>query len=56
MEFECKFKGHIADEEDQEELLKSPKFPIETLCERCGADIRLESDPEDSNYYFITEL
>jgi hypothetical protein len=56
MEFECKFKGHIADEEDEKELLSNPKFPIETVCERCGAYIRIEADPNDTEYYFVTEI
>lgn len=56
MEFECKFKGHIPDQEDEDELFKNPKFPIETVCDRCGADIKIEIDPNDNNYYFVTEL
>ena len=56
MEFECKFKGHIADEEDEKELAENPKFPIETICARCGVDIRIEQDPKDKEYYFVTEL
>lgn len=55
-EFECKFKGHFADQEDIEELIKNPKFPTETVCERCGTEIKIEIDPEDNNYYIVTEL
>ena len=56
MEFECKFKGHIADEEDELELFSNPKFSIETVCERCGADIRIEVNTAEKDSYFITEL
>lgn len=56
MEFECKFKGHVADQEDEDELFNNSKFPIETVCERCGADIRIEIDDAEKGTYFITEI
>ena len=55
MEFECKVKGHIPDEEDLQELVDNPKFAINTICDRCGVEVRIEMDPNNSNNYIITE-
>lgn len=55
MEFECKVKGHIPDEEDLQELVDNPKFAINTICERCGVEVRIEMDPNNSDNYIITE-
>jgi hypothetical protein len=56
MEFDCKIKGHYAEEEDVEEIKSNSKYSMETICARCGVDIKIQMDQDDLNYYIVTEL
>ncbi len=52
--FHCRFKGHIIDEK----VLDGRKIDdgwIETPCLRCNYPVFACIDPEDTNYYLVSE-
>ena len=55
-ELACKFKGHYASENEIEKITSTPTMELETSCQRCNFGIKVKLDPEDPNYYIVTEI
>ena len=66
MEVVCKFKGHIVPKEDIDELKANivPKEDIDelkashneevvTTCKRCNFTIKIHTDPDDEEHYYL---
>ena len=51
----CKFKGHIVPENEVKRLQRNPEEELECFCERCGFSIIIRMDPDDHDYYFISD-
>lgn len=50
----CKIKGHILTEAAVKNLYEDGTW-IDTECARCHLPIRALIDPNDKNYYFISD-
>ena len=51
------YDNHTVEPEELDTLRKNPRFPIETVCTRCGKDVCISSDYDDpKNFYWVTEL
>lgn len=51
----CRFKGHTVKREIVEQVKRDPNIEIETECEKCGWPVIVWQDPEDPDYYFVSE-
>ena len=56
LELVCKFKGHIVPETDLEKLKEHPDDELESTCKRCSFEILIKMDPDDHNYYLVSDF
>ena len=51
----CKFKGHIVPSTDIQQLKSNPNDEVTSTCERCNFSILIRADPDDPNYYLVSD-
>ena len=55
VEVVCKFKSHIVPSTDIQQLKDNPESEFSSTCERCSFSIMIRIDPEDPNYYLVSD-
>ena len=55
VEVVCKFKGHIVPSTDVQKLKNHLEDEVQTTCERCNFSILIAIDPDDPNYYLVSD-
>lgn len=53
--FKCKIVGHDITDEDVRITMDKPYVVNKTSCQRCKFPVSLTADPEDRDYYLLTD-
>ena len=56
VEVVCKFKSHIVNKKDVQYIQEHPDETHLTVCKRCNFQISIKMDPDDDNYYLISDV
>lgn len=54
--FLCKFRGHVVAKDEVAKMRQNGGANINARCERCGNVIEARIDPDDSDYYLVSDI